>query len=443
MASPANPVEKRFYPQRWCLRSEVMQFLSNNQPGSNRYLLPELARLVANYLPDTIIFWSIWTTSLFPTRLKPARVQACALRMTSDFMTNYPEPEPIDLDDPKCVSGSWPPQPSWLNPDPCVDHKRHVGYVINLCERHDWHVDSRQLSIWGIDLAAGRLWQVLIPGSVSAWDLRFGVSSVILNDSMWIIGKPFRTAPTSNTDSDAENQSAHYDLSTGTWDITPMVGVAPIQFAAYVAISHKLVVVSGGYVDKTTATRDPGDARKRLYSDSCYLLEEKQNALGVRTLGVKQQLPKLICARANHGMAFIPDVSAIVAIEGTILGGGCYGWTYASEILSLLPLKRDRPKLIESETSEPSEAWCWHDLPRLPVFLSTEHRSVFGVGDNVIVLSKYGLFRLRVCGDCAAKMCARASHPDDYTAWQKLSTLAEIPQHYSIALFSIRDTNFS
>jgi hypothetical protein len=447
MAS-AVPVENRWYPRHWCLRSEVTRLLSNHESGDDRYLLPDLARLVANYLPDTIILWGTWTTAIDSETLQRSpvqRVQACAWRMVSDF----------DVDDvvclydavPKCSEVVWPPsnaQRSVIHEDACVDHKRHVGYVLQLCDD-----DSRfECRLWGIDLAVGRCRPVLIPKSGSDWDQRFGLSTVILNDSLWIIGKRFH-----NKGNTSENQgndypnimTMRYDLSSDTWDsaLNPIVGLAPIQFAAYVEISHTLAVVSGGYVgkSKTAATHAPGE---RIYSDSCYLLEEQQNTLGVRTLGVKQQLPRLFLARAEHGMAFIPDISAIVAIEGTIQSDSSHTpWTRAAEILSLLPLKRNQRKLMESEPPEPPEPWCWRGLPTLPIYLANASKRVFGVGDNIIALSKLGLYRLRVCGDCAARICTRVSHTDDYHEWHRLPAFPLEAQQHSIAFFSIRDSNFS
>jgi hypothetical protein len=430
----------------WFLRAQVIRLLSTDCWGTDACkicLISELAKLVAHYLPETVVLAVPWlrlrssasaTTSPTYSRAGPEIVGG-AWRMASDTWSsdaavtadlfeatsvNYLNTEVIGLSSLDMRSADWPT----VNRESAIDNKRRIAYLLHTYEQDG----ASKLKLVALDLVTGRCWRTAEHPSVI--DSSFGVSALVLRDSLWIIGN-HATNNMSTARYNDDLVSVRYDLLCNNWDNFTyrhvLNGVKNVWFPAVVQISRNRAMISGGF------TCDP-ILGTRKYFKRCLLLEET-TVLGQHSLSVlKHDIPNLKTGRAQHKMAFVPEANSVVAVEGTHDGFGVPGsndrvynnWTKGAEILSLAPLTIDRTTTHTNEKETCS--WSWHQLPSVPSYLAFGN-SVVGIGDSVIVVGTSPALRLRVCGNCANNACDRArQHNLQYQMWQPLISL---PQPYS------------
>jgi hypothetical protein len=399
----------------WFLRSTVVQLLSTEYGFGIRCLITDLARLVAEYMTETTVLAAIWSR---PHDARQLNGRAWQLTATSS-----------SSGEPNCVLNPGTKEIElksnydcgiWNIVDSIVDNKRRIGYLML-----DLPSQSHLSNILAVDLVNGRHW-LLGPLPTCHRDRDFGLSLILLCNSLWIIGKQMRNH---KDDKCGPTTAMRYDLNSSRWDPAATHTIDGIScMSAFVEITQNLAVISGGYRSQFQ------------FNDSCRVLEENavNGGRSVLLCTSQPQLPSLLFGRAHHQMAFVSEADAITSIEGMInLGGTPEGvaWSRTAEVLSIRP--------FQTTEERDTRAWAWHRLTDLPAHLGWTHKRTFGVGDNVVVNLCHGFVRLRICGNCALdpNSCAKRPHSEEYTKWQPLTNIG-ISDRQALGWFWLRESSF-
>jgi hypothetical protein len=393
LKASASTDGEEWLPPQWFLKSAVTRILSTDNywdsgighggAGGTRCLLPDLALLVAEYVDATSIFGTLsiiygqnrllgsaWSLISEITEARNTTSEWGQLAGASGFV---------------------------ISPDQViVDAKRRVLYLLRVS--YDGF-----LSMTRLDLLTGRHSPVnTSPTHVHQWVARYGVSAVVLGDSMWILGN-IRTENWADYYNTLDARAARYDLKRNAWDTIGPVsldGFKSLQGAACAAISLNRVLISGG-----------GGTTPLV--KSCHLLSEELNTSSnriIRTL--TNAIPDLSRLRANHEMVLVPGADAVFVAEGQVLFSSPHdkaitGLDRSTEVLSLRPLRKFKDGVQESG-ADSAPNWMWRPSVPLPSYLATGiPQKLFGVGDSVLaqVRCKVGdtatVMRLRICADCA------------------------------------------
>jgi hypothetical protein len=370
-----------------------------------RCLLPDLARLVSEYMDFTGSIFG--TLSILPGE---NRLLGSAWSLVGETR------------EARITTSEWGRFCAGFVFDPdqvIVDLKRRVLYALCVSS-HDGLLMTR------IDLLSGRCCRVKTPPTyLHRWKPRYGVSAVVLGDSMWIVG----------------NKAGRYDLQRNAWDWIgssgSIDGFTLLVGAAWTAVSPTTVLISGGEEGIT------GPLVK-----SCRLLSEEPNINGKRIMRtLTNAIPDLGRGRASHEMVLIPGADAVFVAEGhssSPYAGAIRGWTRSTEVLSLRPLR----KLKEDRTTESAtnSTWHWRSSVELPAYLpgGISAQKVFGVGDSVVAhVQSDGelqeVKRLRICGDCAENGAHHPSQSCDTPEFRDWQHLLALPiQVFRLASFCIQ-----
>jgi hypothetical protein len=395
----------------------VVAILSGSE---HRWLILDLAKLVASYLPEAVLF-GLWHAS----DTNRSTLLGCARPVTRKALPCLPPARLLPHSEANFDIGDLRDVRS------VVDPRRRTAYVVRMeeCMCCGGQVHHKCL-LTEIDLRTGRCSQRPHPGCYSPTTRVPGgplcfFSIALLRDSIWVVGA--NGAIASNC------IAARYDLSRQMWaaelhsetiadcqkaprtKFNTVTGLTIVGGQTSIAISPTDMIVCGG-------SREPICCQRVSPVSECSLLSELELE-GRRMLVVTRSLPPTVMRRIHGAIALLPDSFAVAVAEGYCCFPGGTTWSERVECLSLKPLR------ASSSTSTPN-VWKWRECPPLPRILDPNAQVFIGIGDTLIAgiqdndTTVRVWYRLRVCGYClhdSAGCLSNGVHDDSFTAWQPLT----------------------